>query len=91
MRDNDGCLALGEALDTLEDKRLGVTVESGRRLVEYQYRGVTKDGPGDRDPLTLTPREGRSALAYRRENSLGQAIDEFGDVSCVGGYPNSFD
>src|SRR5262249_6238873 len=63
VRDRDGRAALHQVLEGVHDDLLRLRVERRRGLVEDEDGGVTDDRAGDPDPLALTARERRAALA----------------------------
>src|SRR5436190_12297535 len=72
VRDQEHRPAPGHAVEGLLDVtlRFGVQVRGG--LVENQETRAPEPGPGDRDALSLAPRELHSALANRRSVALGE-------------------
>jgi hypothetical protein len=62
MSDRDGRTAFRRALERLDDQALRNGIEAGRRLVEYQDRGIAQNCPRDGDALLLTTGQSRSSL-----------------------------
>ena len=73
MGDGDHGAALGEALERLLHRALGLGVEGAGGLVEHQDRRVAQHGARDRDALLLAAGEAVAALADHGVVALGQA------------------
>ena len=69
--------------DRREHLVLGVTVEVGGGLVEDQERRVAQERPGQGQPLALTGRQARPALAQHGVEALGQPVDQVGEAGVV--------
>ena len=78
--DNERGAAFEEAVDVAFDDRLGLRVESARRLVEEQHRRLAVEGTGDRQALRLTSRQGQAAVTDRGVVSKGEPLNELGQV-----------
>ena len=66
-------------------QRFALGVERRCRLVEQQQRRVAQDRTCNGDTLALPSRQRHAAFAELRLESTGQAADEFGGVSKLGG------
>src|SRR4051812_37393995 len=62
MRDDDRRPADPQVVQRLLDRHLRDIVERGCRFVEYEHRRILEDGPGDREPLSLTTGETTAPL-----------------------------
>ena len=80
VRDRDRRPPLGEPLERLLHRALGLRVERRGRLVEDEDRRVAQDRPRDRDALLLAAREAVAALADDRVVALGQRGDQLVDL-----------
>jgi len=58
-----GQLGQGVA-EAVPERGLGVGVERGGGVVEHEQGGLTDQGSGQRDPLTLTAGQGHAALTH---------------------------
>ncbi len=68
--ENDGAVR-GLALDRREDRRLGLGVDGGERVVEHQDRRLAHEGAGEGDALPLAAGELDAALADDGVEALG--------------------
>ena len=60
-------------------------VHAGQRFVEYEDRGVFKQGPGDGDSLLLSTREPNGAFPYNGIVSVYEVVDEFVGIGRTSG------
>ena len=67
---------LYEPRQGLLDEFLRFGIHRGCRLIEDEDLRIVKDGPGDGDPLNLTPRKARAALADARVVAVWESHDE---------------
>ncbi len=58
------------------DVGLGRPVQRGRRLVQQQHGAVGKEGPGQREPLSLACGQPGPVLPEHRAGSLGKRVHE---------------
>jgi hypothetical protein len=85
MGDDDGGAVLHQPLEGILHHALALGVERRGRLVEQQQRGLAQQGAGDGDALALPAGEPDAALAQRRGEAFGQAVEEFGGMGGLGG------
>ena len=82
---DDRGAALGELLERLLDRALGLDVERAGRLVEHEHGRVAQDRAGDRDALLLAAGEAEAALADDGVVAVGQPGDRVVDLGGAGG------
>ena len=78
--DRDRRPALGELVQRLLHRALGLGVQRARRLVEHQHRRVAQHRAGDRDALLLAAGEAVAALADDGVVAVGQRGDQLVDL-----------
>ena len=69
-----------EFIERLLDPALELRIERRRRFVENEDRGILENRPRDRNPLPLSARNQRSAIADEEVEPAGRIVAEFGDV-----------
>src|ERR1700757_1944470 len=80
VRDNDGGLALHQAIQRFQHGLLGAGVKARRRFVENQNGRIANDGSRNRNALSLPTRESGSAFTDDGVVTFRHFLDEFVSV-----------
>ena len=84
--DDDGGAPLHDALESLLNGTLRLSVEGRSGFVEDQYRGTPEHGTGDGEALALTSREVEPSVANGGVVALGQGLDKLVGMSHPCGF-----
>src|SRR5512135_511428 len=76
VRDHERRPAAAQTLQAVLDQRLALGIEAGGGLIQDQDSRIGQDGPGDRHPLALAPRELHAALPHHRVVAVLELPDE---------------
>ena len=72
MRNDDRSATADKPLQRLVDQPLAHQIDLAGRLVEDQDFGIAQNGPGERNPLALTARQGSPSLPDASLVAIGQ-------------------
>ena len=83
MRDDEGGAPLHHRLQRRLHIALGLRIQGGGGLVQYQYGRVLQEGTGDGEALALAAGQEHAVIAHQRLVAVRQLVDELGGIGAL--------